>query len=101
MADPPLPLRPLPYAAEKDANDAAIFAAETAGRGTIDAYPRKLTIELTVDCNLRCPPCEFTPGRLWAKKNLRDWIPDTAFEDLRNFAARVFPFIRLVVPSVV
>ncbi|HKB14478.1 MAG TPA: SPASM domain-containing protein, partial [Planctomycetota bacterium] len=45
--------------------------------------------------------CEFTPGRLWAKKNVRDWIPDTSFEDLRSFAARVFPHVRLVVPSVV
>ena len=83
------------------ANAAVVRAAEAAGLGTYDAYPLRVTLELTAGCNLRCPHCEFTPARAWVEQNDPKrilWLPP---DELRVFAAAVFPHIREVVPSVV
>ncbi|MFT5081635.1 MAG: hypothetical protein ACI84E_002301, partial [Planctomycetota bacterium] len=40
------------------ANIAAAIQAETDGDAIVNAWPLKLTLELTADCNLHCFMCD-------------------------------------------
>ena len=91
----------LPYAREKAANDARILAAERDRSGRVEAFPRKITVELTVDCNAYCPHCEFTPARVWQQKHDPRRILHVGWDDVLVFAPQVFPHIRYLSPSVV
>lgn len=64
------------------------------------SFPLKVTIELTAQCNLRCPHCEFTPPRAWAEKHAPERIVDIGIEDLRRFAEHAFPYIEEITPSI-
>jgi MoaA/NifB/PqqE/SkfB family radical SAM enzyme len=90
-----------PHSDTRRANLEAVRAAEAQGLGTYDAYPARVTLELTADCNLRCPHCEFTPPRAWKDKHDPKRILHVSIEDVRRFAEEVFPHIQEVVPSVV
>lgn len=83
----------------RSTNHDTVIAAEAAGAPTYGSYPLRLTLEITADCNLYCPGCEFTPPRAWAKKNDPGRILHVGIEDLRRFAAAVFPHIMEVVPT--
>ncbi|MEM7202290.1 MAG: SPASM domain-containing protein [Planctomycetota bacterium] len=81
-------------------NLAALTAAEAEGRPTFDAYPLKLNLDLTADCNLECPSCPFTPPRAWARKNDPQRILHVGLDTLTRFAAEVFPHIQVVCPTI-
>jgi MoaA/NifB/PqqE/SkfB family radical SAM enzyme len=85
----------------RERNTEAVRAAELAGLGSYDAYPTRVTLEITAACNLRCPHCEFTPARAWIDKNDPQRILYMGLDELRRFADAVFPHIQEVVPSVV
>lgn len=85
----------------RQTNTEAVRTAEAEGLGQYDAYPTRVTLELTADCNLRCPHCEFTPPRAWVEKHDPGRILYMSPDELKKFAADVFPHIQEVVPSVV
>ncbi|MEM7206090.1 MAG: radical SAM/SPASM domain-containing protein [Planctomycetota bacterium] len=75
-------------------------AAEIEGRPTFNAYPLKLHLDLTADCNLECPSCPFTPPRAWARKNDPTRILHVGLDTLTQFASEVFPHIHAVCPTI-
>ncbi|MFQ5503758.1 MAG: radical SAM/SPASM domain-containing protein [Planctomycetota bacterium] len=82
-------------------NTETVRGAEEAGLARYDAYPTRVTLELTADCNLRCPHCEFTPPRAWRDKHDPCRILHVSLEDLTRFAGDVFPHVQEIIPSVI
>jgi len=75
--------------------------AERAGQGAFGGLPLRLTVELTADCNLRCPHCEFTPPRAMAEKQGLAPMLHVPLKDLDWLAREVFPHVTEIIPSVV
>jgi MoaA/NifB/PqqE/SkfB family radical SAM enzyme len=90
-----------PHQAFRQANLDRVLEAESSGLGEYDALPIRVTLELTADCNLRCPHCEFTPPRAWKEKHDPHRILHLGLDDLRVFASKVFPHTQEIIPSVV
>ncbi|MEW6074047.1 MAG: radical SAM/SPASM domain-containing protein [Planctomycetota bacterium] len=91
----------LPHAETRLRNLEAVVRAEKEGRGKFDALPLRVTLELTADCNLHCPHCEFTPPRALARKRKLEPELELSVADLELFARQVFPHIQVLIPSVV
>lgn len=90
-----------PHAMARRTNLDRVLDAERDGAAAFDALPLRVTLELTADCNLRCPHCEFTPPRAWKEKHDPGRVLHLGLDDLRVFAEKTFPHIQEIIPSVV
>ena len=82
------------------ANQAAAIQAETDGDTVVNAWPLKLTLELTADCNLHCfmCDCEMARDRYRAKGYKKFALPVEIF---RQIAEASFSKISVINPTVV
>lgn len=88
------------YEALTRENEAKVLKAEGEGSPVVPALPLRFTFELTADCNLHCPMCQFNLERTRAKARGHQLFT-LPFERFEEIARHAFPTTREINPTVV